>query len=83
MRGREFGSPALRIDGADGKLAERMSYISNLTTAWRSRYQSEPGQARPSAIVESWNVREGAMLKLIADGQSNKEIARSLIIAPE
>jgi DNA-binding NarL/FixJ family response regulator len=72
-----------RIDGADGKLAERMSYISKLTTARRSRYQSEPGQARPSAIVESWSVGEGAMLKLIADGQSNKEIARSLIIAPE
>ncbi len=62
---------------------ERTSYISNLTAAWRSRYQSEPQQARTSAIVESLSAREGAILKLIAEGQSNKEIARNLAIAPE
>jgi LuxR family maltose regulon positive regulatory protein len=60
-----------------------MSYISNLTTAWRSRYQSELQQARPSAIVESLSAREGVILTLIAEEQSNKEIARNLAIAPE
>ena len=40
-----------------------MSCISDLTTAWRSRYQSEPQQARTSAIVESLSAREGAILK--------------------
>jgi LuxR family transcriptional regulator, maltose regulon positive regulatory protein len=29
------------------------------------------------------SAREGAIRKLIADGQSNKEIARNLAIAPE
>ena len=66
-----------------GSSPERMSYISNLTTAWRSRYQSEPQQARTPAIAESLSAREGAILKLIAEGQSNKEIARYLAIAPE
>src|SRR4029077_6064299 len=66
-----------------GSSPERMSYISNLTTAWRSRYQSEPQQAQPSAIAESLSAREGAILKLIAEGQSNKEIALNLAIAPE
>ena len=66
-----------------GSSPERMFYISNLTTEWRSRYQSEPQQARTSAIVESLSAREGAILKLIAEGQSNKEIALNLAIAPE
>ena len=66
-----------------GSSPERTSYISNLTAAWRSRYQSEPQRAQTSAIVESLSAREGAILQLIADGQSNKEIARNLAIAPE
>jgi len=74
-----FGEHAERT----GSSPERTSYISNLTAAWRSRYQSEPQQARTSAIVESLSAREGAILKLIAEGQSNKEIARNLAIAPE
>ena len=66
-----------------GGSPELMSYVSNLIAAWRSRYQSDPRQPQTSAIVESLSVREGAILKLIADGQSNKEIARNLAIAPE
>jgi len=62
---------------------ELIPYISNLIMAWRSRYQSEPQQIQTSAIAESLSVREGAILKLIAEGQSNKEIARNLAIAPE
>jgi LuxR family transcriptional regulator, maltose regulon positive regulatory protein len=60
-----------------------MSYVSNLSAAWRSRYQSEPQQTATSAAAESLSAREGEILKLIAEGLSNKEIARNLAITPE
>ncbi len=66
-----------------GSSRELISYVSNLTAAWRSRYQSEPQQAPTSAVVESLSERESDILKLIAGGLSNKEIARNLSIAPE
>ncbi len=66
-----------------GSSRELISYVSNLTAAWRSRYQSEPQQAPTSAVVESLSERESDILKLIGGGLSNKEIARNLAIAPE
>src|SRR5439155_22234290 len=66
-----------------GSSRELISYVSNLTAAWRSRYQSEPQQAPTSAVVESLSERESDILKLIAGGLSNKEVARNLAIAPE
>jgi LuxR family maltose regulon positive regulatory protein len=66
-----------------GSSPELMSYVSNLSAAWRSRYQSEPQQTPTSALVESLSVREAEILKLIAEGRSNKEIARNLAITPE
>jgi LuxR family maltose regulon positive regulatory protein len=60
-----------------------MSYTSNLIAFWRSRYQSEPQEVSTSVVAESLSAREGDILKLIAEGQSNKEIARSLGITPE
>ena len=66
-----------------GSPPEVISYVSNLTAAWRSRYQSEPQQTPTSALVESLSVREGEILRLIAEGRSNKEIARNLAITPE
>ena len=66
---------------------ELMSDVSKLMAAWRSRYQSEPQQApapiAASAISEALSAREGDILKMIAEGLSNKEIARSLAITPE
>jgi LuxR family maltose regulon positive regulatory protein len=62
---------------------ELMAYVSDLVAAWRSRYQSEPQRAATSAIVASLSAREGDILKLIAAGLSNKEIARNLTITPE
>jgi LuxR family maltose regulon positive regulatory protein len=73
-----FHESAKRTGGSP----ELMSYLSNLTAAWRSRYQSDL-QPHTSAIVESLSARESAILKLIAEGHSNKEIARNLAIAPE
>jgi LuxR family maltose regulon positive regulatory protein len=66
-----------------GSSPELMSYVSDLMAAWRSRYQSEPAQTPASAVVDSLSTREGDILKLIADGLSNKEIARNLAITPE
>jgi LuxR family maltose regulon positive regulatory protein len=66
-----------------GSSPELMSYVSNLSAAWRSRYQSEPQQVPTSATVESLSARESDILKLIAEGLSNKEIARNLAITPE
>jgi LuxR family maltose regulon positive regulatory protein len=66
-----------------GSPPELVSYVSNLSAAWRSRYQSEPQQTATSAAAESLSGREGDILKLIAEGLSNKEIARNLAITPE
>jgi LuxR family maltose regulon positive regulatory protein len=59
------------------------SYISNLSIAWKSRYESEPQQAPTSAVADPLSPREGDILGLIAEGRSNKEIAKDLAIAPE
>lgn len=66
-----------------GKSAELMPYLSNLVTAWRSRYQSGTEQNPRSGPLEPLSAREGTILNLIAQGLSNKEIARNLAIAPE
>ena len=74
-----FQSKAERTGGS----RELMSYISNLSAAWKSRYEPEPQEAPASAVSESLSPRESDILRLIAEGLSNKEIARNLAIAPE
>jgi LuxR family maltose regulon positive regulatory protein len=64
-----------------GGSRELMSYISNLGAAWKSRY--EAGEASASAVAESLSPRESDILRLIAEGLSNKAIAKDLAIAPE
>jgi LuxR family maltose regulon positive regulatory protein len=66
-----------------GNSPELVAYVSNLTTIWQSRYQSEPRRTSVSATADSLSAREGDILRLIADGLSNKEIARNLAITPE
>jgi LuxR family transcriptional regulator, maltose regulon positive regulatory protein len=66
-----------------GSSPELMSYVSKLMAFWRLRYQSDPEQIPTSALVEALSARESEILKLIADGLSNKEIARTLAITPE
>ena len=65
------------------KSAELVPYLSGLVAAWRSRYQSGRNPSPESGPTVSLSAREGAILKLIAQGLSNKEIARDLVIAPE
>jgi LuxR family maltose regulon positive regulatory protein len=62
---------------------ELMPYVGKLIAGWRLRYQSDARPAPMSAIAQSISAREGDILKLIAQGLSNKEIARTLAIAPE
>jgi LuxR family maltose regulon positive regulatory protein len=66
-----------------GSSPELMSYVSNLIAGWTARFGSVPAQTLTSAVSETLSAREADILKLIADGLSNKEIARDLAIAPE
>jgi LuxR family maltose regulon positive regulatory protein len=66
-----------------GGSPELVPYVSGLVAAWRSRHQSATKLSSKSVLVDPLSVREGAILKLIGQGLSNKEIARNLAIAPE
>jgi LuxR family maltose regulon positive regulatory protein len=62
---------------------ELMPYVDKLITGWRSRYGSASPQMQRSALAETLSNRERDILKLIAQGLSNKEIAKTLAVAPE
>jgi ATP/maltotriose-dependent transcriptional regulator MalT len=68
-----------------GGSGELTSYVSKIVAAWRPRYGSEPQQQplASSSTAGPLSPREGDILKLIAGGLSNKEIARDLAITPE
>jgi len=66
-----------------GKSPELMRYVRDLVAACRSRHQSATETGSKSALADPLSTREGAILKLIGQGLSNKEIARNLAIAPE
>jgi LuxR family transcriptional regulator, maltose regulon positive regulatory protein len=69
--------------GRAGVSADLKPYVNGLLAAWGSRYQAGAGLNSRSRLADPLSVREGAILNLIAKGLSNKEIARSLAIAPE
>ena len=58
-------------------------HVDHLLQRWRELYDSDPAQTRGRATAEALPPRERGILELIAEGHSNKEIARSLDIAPE
>jgi LuxR family maltose regulon positive regulatory protein len=66
-----------------GPWRELMPFIDKLIEGWRSRYGSESLQMPRSSLAETLSNREGDILKFIAQGLSNKEIAKTLAIAPE
>jgi LuxR family maltose regulon positive regulatory protein len=61
---------------------DKANYIDRLLDGWRARYQSD-NTSRRDAERESLSARERNIVELIAQGLSNKEIARRCGIAPE
>ncbi|WP_228770885.1 LuxR C-terminal-related transcriptional regulator [Cupriavidus sp. U2] len=62
--------------------AQRLACIDELLERCNERYQMRQ-KASSASVREALSAREGGILALIAAGQSNKEIARTLGIAPE
>jgi LuxR family transcriptional regulator, maltose regulon positive regulatory protein len=66
-----------------GDSTDFVSYLDRLVEGYRARYQSQVTASSTAAVAEPLSVREGEILNLIAQGQSDKEIARILSISPE
>jgi LuxR family transcriptional regulator, maltose regulon positive regulatory protein len=85
-QGPEIGTLLLSVReqmARTGDPTDFVSYVDRLVKGYRSRYEPHV-EAKPTfAVAEPLSVREGNILNLIARGRSNKEIARSLSIAPE
>ena len=85
-QGPEIGTLLLSVReqmARTGDPTDFVSYVDRLVEGYRSRYEPHV-EAKPTfAVAEPLSVREGDILNLIARGRSNKEIARSLSIAPE
>jgi LuxR family maltose regulon positive regulatory protein len=61
---------------------ESVAYIDRLLDGWRALYEPAAGPKRDTER-EPLSARERGIVELIAQGQSNKEIARTLGITPE
>jgi LuxR family maltose regulon positive regulatory protein len=66
-----------------GDSAGLPSYIDRLLRDCRSRYQPQVESTSTQTLAEPLSPREREVLGLIAQGRSNKEIAKLLAIAPE
>ena len=66
-----------------GDSADLVSYINRLLEDCRARYEPLVKSASTPALAEPLSPREGEVLGQIAQGRSNKEIARLLAITPE
>jgi LuxR family maltose regulon positive regulatory protein len=85
-QGPELGTllPSIREDAArTGSSASFVSYVDRLVEGYAARYQRQAGERPRAAIADPLSGREGHILNLIAQGRSDKEIARILSIAPE
>jgi LuxR family maltose regulon positive regulatory protein len=60
-----------------------LSFVDRLLAAARRAPQSHVGLASRAQALGTLSIREADILKLIAQGMSNKEIARNLEIGPE
>jgi ATP/maltotriose-dependent transcriptional regulator MalT len=66
-----------------GQSPELLTYVEGLAERWRELHIPEPATGPTSTIAALLSPRERGILELIGHGQSNKEIARGLGIAPE
>jgi LuxR family maltose regulon positive regulatory protein len=74
---------ALRDDTRNSaQTRDVLSYIDRLLDGWRAQYQPD-GASRREAGREPLSARERNIVELIAQGLSNKEIARDLGVTPE
>jgi LuxR family transcriptional regulator, maltose regulon positive regulatory protein len=78
-----FASGSKETAPRSGGPPELTAYVDRLIEGWRLRYESTAGRPSRIAIAESLTAREGEILKLIAQGLSNKEMARTLAVSPE
>jgi ATP/maltotriose-dependent transcriptional regulator MalT len=84
-QGPEIGSllHAVRNDmRSTPQTKESVAYVDRLLDGWRSMYEPAAGPRRDTER-EPLSARERGIVGLIAQGQSNKEIARTLGITPE
>jgi LuxR family transcriptional regulator, maltose regulon positive regulatory protein len=84
-QGREVGPllQAVRDNTRDtAQTRDVVTHLNRLLDGWRALHQPD-STSRRDAERESLSARERNIVELIAQGQSNKEIARSLGIAPE
>jgi LuxR family transcriptional regulator, maltose regulon positive regulatory protein len=61
---------------------QSVAYMDRLLDGWRALYEPAAGPKRDTER-EPLSARERSIVELIAQGQSNKEMARTLGIAPE
>jgi LuxR family maltose regulon positive regulatory protein len=66
-----------------GQSRELLPYVEQMLGRWRERYDPPLTPNTKPVIAELLSSRERNIINLIAHGQSNKEIARGLGIAPE
>lgn len=72
-----------RIRRTGGTDPEFLSCLQNVVARWRHRFGSDPRVSTVPGAAASLSTRERMILAMIGEGNSNKEIARSLDIAPE
>jgi ATP/maltotriose-dependent transcriptional regulator MalT len=65
------------------RVHELLPHANDLIARCREYYPSEPSQGRDSAIADPLTPRESSVLELLSEGESNKDVARALGIAPE
>lgn len=62
---------------------ELASFVQRLIAGWNANYGPSPVPSPGAAVEETLSFRERNVLQLVGKGESNKEIARVLGIAPE
>jgi LuxR family transcriptional regulator, maltose regulon positive regulatory protein len=84
--GIEVGSLLIDLDERTRRTAadpQLLSCVQNVLARWRHRFGSDPRVSTAPGAAASLSARERVILAMIGEGNSNKEIARALEIAPE